>query len=366
MIFELLLTENCNINCRYCFEGVKKNRSFYVKDVSELINFFHTYVSQSFVLNKEITVNFNGGEALLEFPLMKELVSYFEKDGINNFSLSTNLILANDEILDFLNTKKFSVQISIDGKKESHDMNRVDFMNEGTFDAVMEKINLIHNKYPLIKTSYSMLITPSTVAALYENVFFLVNNGCKRLVACYCADYEWDENSILFFKNELDKIKQLYIQKYIENDMFVFSLFSDCIESFFKGFGKYNCGGITDQIGIKTNGDILFCGTFFKCKNESNYLIGNIHTGIDSHKIKELLFLIDKENEDCSQCSLNFRCHHNCYAINNRVTNDLISPPVITCEMQKTIIGISDQIIEFLLKENNETFLKQFGTYIKK
>jgi organic radical activating enzyme len=80
-----------------------------------------SYVQNTFLINRNITVNFNGGEPLLDFPLLKFMVEEFQKNGINKFSVSTNFTLVSDETLDFLAANNFSIQLSVDGKKSAHD-----------------------------------------------------------------------------------------------------------------------------------------------------------------------------------------------------------------------------------------------------
>lgn len=113
---------------------------------------------------KLVSIGFYGGEPLLEFELIKQIVEYAERVFVGKylkFTMTTNCSLINDEITDFLYLHSFNILISLDGPKNLHDSKRIFAVNGcGTFDVIMEKLKLIKCKYP---DYYKKNITFNTV-----------------------------------------------------------------------------------------------------------------------------------------------------------------------------------------------------------
>ncbi|AEX85326.1 arylsulfatase regulator (Fe-S oxidoreductase) [Marinitoga piezophila KA3] len=137
-IFWISITENCNLNCRYCYQSFNKTRinlnKYTAQRVIEMIN-----------LSKPDVVQFFGGEPLINFDNIKKIVSN-TKDSVKKYSLTTNLTILNSEMINFLNKYEFSLLISLDGIKESHDINRKDKFDNPTFEIVEKNLKNLLNK----------------------------------------------------------------------------------------------------------------------------------------------------------------------------------------------------------------------------
>lgn len=150
----LQVTQNCNLRCQYCvYSGsyinrVHNNKRMSVEVAKQAIDFLVKHSENS----KEISIGFYGGEPLLEVPLIREVVDYAE--GVFSgkkllFNMTTNATLLNIETAKYLYEKKFNVTISLDGPKATHDSNRIFAnSNKGTFDAVMQNLELIRKELP--------------------------------------------------------------------------------------------------------------------------------------------------------------------------------------------------------------------------
>lgn len=150
----LQVTQNCNLRCQYCvYSGsyinrVHNNKRMTVETAIMAIDF----LAQHSVNSKEISIGFYGGEPLLEFLLIKEVVKYAEKIFIGKkllFNMTTNATLLNIEKAKYLYDKKFNITISLDGPKATHDSNRIFANNnKGTFDTVMQNLEFIRKELP--------------------------------------------------------------------------------------------------------------------------------------------------------------------------------------------------------------------------
>ena len=119
-----ITTENCNLRCKYCvYSGAYKDmRTHNIKHemswslAKNIVDFFLTRGSIN-------TISFYGGESLIEYKLIKQVVEYVRGKNVNiNFAMNTNLTLLTEDILDFLIKYQFAITISLDGPKEVHDL----------------------------------------------------------------------------------------------------------------------------------------------------------------------------------------------------------------------------------------------------
>lgn len=333
MIFQLFVTQQCNLNCKYCFEGEKKSSRMNKDIVPFLVSFMKNYINNDFVEDKEIWVNFNGGEALLEKDFIKYAVNFFKKNGITHFSISTNFTLIDDDILTFLIENNFIMQISVDGMKHIHDLNRIDYDGNGTFDKVwynLKKIDVINQN---LNIHYSMVFTPETISNLYESVDFLFRNGKRYVIASFNSKAHWTEREIEILQQQAILCRKLYVKMFEKEIPVYFKLISQYIQDFFNGFNRSKCGICRDLIGITPNGGILACGAFLGNESENEFLIGSIYkTEINTTLVQKLLY---QKNTDkvCLICSLKDRCHNDCLVCNFDCNGDLGHPDEMTCHI---------------------------------
>lgn len=141
----LQVTQQCNLRCKYCsYSGLYKNRihSSERMDFTIAKKAIDLYIKRSREAEK-LCLSFYGGEPLLEYPLIQKCVSYIlEIKGEQpiRFVLTTNGTLLTEEKFEFFIKNNFSIMVSLDGEKESHDVNRKFMSGTGSFDTVMENL----------------------------------------------------------------------------------------------------------------------------------------------------------------------------------------------------------------------------------
>ncbi len=166
----LQVTQDCNFRCKYCIYSEETNNkqrihtqeSMSLETAKEAIDFLLTHSIDS----NDINISFYGGEPLLAFDLIKDIVRYADKvfKGKKiSHNMTSNGTLLDEEKIDFLIEHDFSLMISLDGPKEINDLNRIYPDGSGTYDSAMEKIRLVQEKYPdyADKLSISMVMDPS-------------------------------------------------------------------------------------------------------------------------------------------------------------------------------------------------------------
>jgi uncharacterized protein len=362
MIFQLFITKDCNLNCKYCFEGKKKNEKMNISIIKKIILFMKEYVKNDFVIDKLITVNFNGGEALLQKDFIIEAVKQFKDEGIDHFSISTNFMLIDKTFMLFLIDNNFTVQISIDGVRKTHDLNRIGFDGKGSFDIVIKNIIEFKKLATDKNIILSMVFTPKTVNKLSSNINYLIRLGFHNIVTCFNDREKWTQNDIHKIKIQAKKIRKLYVKNFKNNSPLFLKIISLDIENFL--FGKSSCGICKDLIGILPNGNVIACGAFIgNSIKEDKFKIGSIHNlEIDYDYIHKLLKW-KCEYDECNNCSFNTRCRNDCMACNFDSTGNINCPSMTTCVTNKIFIKESEKALLKLLK--NETFKNYYSEFFK-
>jgi len=308
----IFITEDCNLNCRYCFldKNYKKSQLNFpvLKRAIDLLFLFPGKIK---------TIAFNGGEPLLEYPLLKKTCLYIKekakKENVKvNLATMTNGTLLSKNHCQFFEKNRIIVKISIDGDKKTHDTNRLfrDNSSDSTFQAILNNLDNFDDKS---KIAASLVFTPQTVINLFKNIKFLQKLGFG-LIEFYPDMYA------LWTKEKLDKFKEQFkkIAKY-----YIFLFFQKKLESIFKNslldavLNKREIVGLEgircQKIHLAPDENFYFCDKVFSLPNSERkkYIIGNTKKGIDNNKRLELLNYFQKKCEkisiqqnDCCFCPI--------------------------------------------------------------
>ena len=140
----LHIAHTCNLNCSYCFASQGKYHGDRAVMSFEVGKQALDFLVENSGTRHNLEVDFFGGEPLMNFDVVKQLVAYarsIEKEKGKNFrfTLTTNGILIDDDVIDFANREMSNVVLSLDGRKEIHDRFRVDYAGNGSFDKIVPK-----------------------------------------------------------------------------------------------------------------------------------------------------------------------------------------------------------------------------------
>ena len=140
----LHIAHTCNLNCSYCFASQGKYHGERAIMSYEVGKRALDFLIENSGTRRNLEVDFFGGEPLLNFDVVKQLVEYarsIEKEKGKNFrfTLTTNGVLIDDDVIDFANKEMSNVVLSLDGRKEIHDRFRVDYAGNGSFDKIVPK-----------------------------------------------------------------------------------------------------------------------------------------------------------------------------------------------------------------------------------
>ena len=284
----LLMSESCNLNCSYCFEKSKKN----VKMTEEVAIKALDFLYNNEIKNREngfssdsVGITLFGGEPFLNWDVSKILLDYIKtknKEIAINVGIITNGTIINQEIVDYLNdyskSHNISIQISVDGLKETHDFYRVYHDGKGSFDVIEKNIQMfkkIFGEDELKRNKRGSLhlhgsLNKKTVRSMYDSWKYF-NEKWKMPVIWMMPihDEEWDDNDVFTYNEQLTKIANDLLNYCINNKtaQFIndFAPLNKGIKYCFDPLNKL-CGAGSSYCTVTANGDIYPCHHFIISK----------------------------------------------------------------------------------------------------
>ncbi|WP_148552106.1 radical SAM/SPASM domain-containing protein [Paraclostridium bifermentans] len=327
MDVSLWVTTDCNLSCKYCYEGLEKEKQYMTKEVIEnSINYAFKYLQ--FIDKNDFRVQIHGGEPFLGFDLIKYIVYRFKEEcKIRNIKVSffttTNATIMNEEIFQFIKKEMPQISISLDGTKKTHDKYRVFKNGNGSHEITLKNaLKLLENSVQVrIRTTFDS----QSVNNLYEDVKFLVEKGFKCIVPePNLLDTNWNEESVQVLENQIIKLQNYMKSK---NDV----LLSLTYKGLFKLKG--NCSGGITSLNIHPDGSIYPCTMV---TGNKEFCIGDIYNGVDIRKRDNLLSYSKNINRECDGCKIYSFCKGSrCKMINKLITNDYYKPPVMQCIIER-------------------------------
>ena len=339
----LHIAHDCNLACKYCFaeEGeYKGHRELMSAKVGKAALDFLVANSGN---RHNLEVDFFGGEPTMNFGVVKEVVEYGrsleEKHNKHfRFTLTTNGVLLNDEIMEFANKEMDNVVLSVDGRKEIHDYMRPTRNGKPSYDLIMPKFirfaeSRHQQKYYVRGTFTNRNLDFST------DVLHLADLGFKQIsvepvVAADTAEYAIREEDTPQIMEEYDALAKEMIKREKEGKGFNFFHFmidltgGPCVYKRLSG-----CGSGTEYLAVTPWGDFYPCHQFV---GEEQYLMGNVDEGITKPEIqKEFGGCNVYTKKDCKDCFARFYCSGGCAANAFHFQGDIKGNYEIGCELQR-------------------------------
>jgi uncharacterized protein len=339
----LHIAHDCNLKCRYCFaeegEYHGKRELMSLEVGKKAIDFLIANSGK----RKNLEVDFFGGEPLMNFDVVKGIVEYarsLEKEHNKNFrfTITTNGVLLNDEIMEYINANMHNVVLSIDGRKEVNDRMRPRAGGQGTYDTIVPKFQKLADSRN--QTDYYVRGTFTRYNLDFaKDVLHLADLGFKQIsvepvVAEDSEPYSIREEDLPTIFNEYDKLALAIIDRYKKGEWFNFFHFmidltgGPCVVKRMVG-----CGSGTEYLSVTPTGDLYPCHQFV---GKEEFKMGHVDTGVtraDIRKNFEGCNVYTKPK--CKECWARFYCSGGCVANSFNTHGDLVSPYEIGCEMQR-------------------------------
>ena len=360
MNYILHMTDACNFRCKYCYE-TKNPRNLDIDNIKSILD----YEVKSNLNKKEderiSSITFFGGEPLLVLDKIEDTISYCKE--LTNRSghkfiyvLNTNGSLINKESIEFIKNNNITVCYSIDGNQTANDMNRIYIDGKGTFEIVKKNaIRLLENKVNMV---CMLTYTKNTIPYLCDSVKYCFDLGFKTVLAACDYTAKWDDDDLIIFKREFEKLAYLYYTKTKNEDSFYLLPFENKIDSHIskEKSCKEKCHLGMYNVNVGTDGNLYPCMQFVY---DEDYIIGNCKDGIDIKKRLELMKREVPEKNICKKCAVNDRCKHTCGCMNKLSTGNASELHPFTCETERIIIKCADEVANKLYNEENAMFMQK-------
>ncbi|MBP3459281.1 MAG: thioether cross-link-forming SCIFF peptide maturase [Lachnospiraceae bacterium] len=339
----LHIAHDCNLACKYCFaeegeyhgrraimsyEVGKKALDFLVKNSGNRVN---------------LEVDFFGGEPLMNWQVIKDLVAYgrsleepYHKKF--RFTLTTNGVLLNDEILEFANKEMANIVLSIDGRKEVHDHMRPHRGGQGSYDEIVPKYIKVAESRNQMDYYVRGTFTHHNLD-FSRDVIHLADLGFKQIsvepvVADEKEDYAIKEEDIPVILEQYDELAKEIIQRKEAGQGFNFFHFmidlegGPCVAKRLSG-----CGSGTEYLAVTPWGDFYPCHQFVGMEQ---FLMGNVDEGIVNTAIRDEFKTCNVyAKEKCKNCFAKFYCSGGCAANSYNFHGSINDAYDIGCELQR-------------------------------
>ncbi len=348
----LHIAHDCNLACRYCFaeEGEYHGRR-------ALMSFEVGKKALDFLIansggRRNLEVDFFGGEPLMNWQVVKQLVEYgrSQEESHNKrfrFTLTTNGVLLNDEIMEFCNQEMSNVVLSLDGRKEVNDRMRPFRKGDGSYDLIVPKFQKFADSRN--QTNYYVRGTfTRNNLDFSKDVLHFADLGFKQMsmepvVASPKEPYAIREEDLPQILEEYDKLAVEYIKRQREGRGFNFFHFmidlnqGPCVAKRLSG-----CGSGTEYLAVTPWGDLYPCHQFV---GQEGFLLGNVDEGITNIRVQDEFKLCNVyAKEKCRDCFARFYCSGGCGANSYNFHGSITEAYDIGCEMQKKRIECSIMI----------------------
>jgi uncharacterized protein len=349
----LHVAHDCNLKCKYCFAAqgnFKGERSLMSLETGKKALEFLAKNSGN---RKNLEVDFFGGEPLMNFEVVKELVHYgreIEKVYNKNFrfTITTNGILLSDDKIDFINEHMDNVVLSLDGRKEINDYIRPTLNDKGSFDLIVPKFKkLIDSRGD--RDYYIRGTFTKFNKDFRKDLIEYYNLGFKKVsiepvVTDPKEPYALTEEDLEEILKEYEEFSKDYIDIRKNDDDFLFFHYmidlsqGPCVVKRLVG-----CGAGSEYISITPEGDIYPCHQFV---GEEEFLMGNLDEGIINTELRDNFKCANVLNKtECDNCFAKYYCSGGCHANAFFNNGDFLKPYEIGCEMERKRVECAISIL---------------------
>ena len=341
----LHIAHDCNLKCKYCFAsqgdfgGAKSIMSFEVgKKALE-------YLVDNSGSRKNLEVDFFGGEPLMNFEVVKQLVEYGnelakEKGKNFRFTITTNGVLLDDEIIDYVNEHMHNVVLSLDGRKSINDDMRPTLNDKGSYDIIVPKFQKLiekrKDKYYYVRGTFTRDNMDFSKDVLHFKDLGFDLTSVEPVVGDESNPYALREEDLPKILDEYEKLAVEYSKMRVNNEPFRFFHFmvdlsqGPCVIKRMTG-----CGAGNEYLAITPEGDIYPCHQFV---GQEEFKMGNVME--DKVELPKEMQETFKEahiyaKDECSKCWAKFYCSGGCHANAFNFNNDILKPYDLGCQMQR-------------------------------
>ena len=339
----LHVAHDCNLACKYCFAGKGEydgQREIMSYEVGKQAL---DYLIANSPGRRNLEVDFFGGEPLMNFDMVKKLVAYCrEQEKIHNknfrFTMTTNGVLIDDDVIDFCNKECHNVVLSLDGRKEVNDRFRKDYAGHGSYDTIVPKfqefVKKRGDKNYYMRGTYTHYNTDFT-----NDIFHMADLGFTELSMEPVVSKPGDPSALTaedlpILKEQYEILAKEMIKRNREGRGFTFYHYmidltgGPCIYKRISG-----CGSGTEYMAVTPWGDLYPCHQFV---GDPKYLMGDIWKGVTNTAVRdEFKHCNAYARKECQNCWAKLYCSGGCAANSYHATGNITGVYEYGCELFK-------------------------------
>ena len=339
----LHVAHTCNLNCSYCFASQGKYHGDRALMSFEVGKRALDFLVEHSGTRKNLEVDFFGGEPLMNFQVVKDLVAYArsiekEKGKRFRFTLTTNGMLIDEDVIDFANRECHNVVLSLDGRKEIHDRFRVDYAGNGSWERIVPKFQ----RFVEARGGKGYYMRGTFTHAnpdFLKDIQTMLDLGFTELsmepVVCAPDDpsalTEADKPIVM---QQYEDLAKLMLEREREERPFTFYHYmidltgGPCIYKRISG-----CGSGTEYMAVTPWGDLYPCHQFV---GEEKFKLGDIWTGVTNHAIQDEFAACNVyAREECRTCWARLYCSGGCAANAYHATGKITGTYAYSCDLFK-------------------------------
>ena len=354
----LMVAHDCNLRCGYCFAGTGEyggKRELMSREVGEAAVEYIVAHSKNRV---HCEIDFFGGEPLVNLPVVKYVTEYVrrrekETGKIFKLTLTTNGLLLDEEVRNWLNENRVSLVLSLDGRREVHDRMRPDAGGKGTYDRVLknfrEMVDSRGGKDYYLRGTYTKYNLDFT-----KDVLSMADAGFDILsvepVVAKDAPYAIEEADLPRVFDEYDRLTEAYLERHRAGNGFFFFHFNmdlsggPCVAKRLSG-----CGAGHEYYAVAANGDLYPCHQFV---GREGYRLGSVFEGVTNQDLPRYFrdsHVLNKPK--CKDCWARFFCSGGCHANADLFHGDIRKPYEVGCAIQKKRLECAIRVQAELVRE---------------
>lgn len=318
----LHVAHTCNLNCSYCFASQGKYHGERAIMSFEVGKRALDFLIENSGTRRNLEVDFFGGEPLMNWDVVKQLVNYarsIEKEKNKNFrfTLTTNGMLIDDDVIEFANREMSNVVLSLDGRKEIHDRLRVDYAGNGSWDRIVPKFQ----KFVAARGNKNYYIRGTFTHAnpdFMKDIDKMLELGFTELsmepvVAKPADEYALTEDDKKIVLEQYEILAKKMIERRKMGKPFTFYHYmidltgGPCIYKRISG-----CGSGTEYMAVTPWGDLYPCHQFV---GEEKFCLGNVFDGVKNDAVREKFRECNVyKRPECADCWAKLYCAGGCAA----------------------------------------------------
>lgn len=345
----LHISHDCNLRCKYCFASTGDFGGARMMMSPEVGKKAIDFVIEQSGSRRNIEIDFFGGEPLMNFDTVKEIVEYAksresEANKHFNFTITTNGMLLDDEKMKYINENMNNVVLSIDGRQETNDRMRTRVDGTGSYKAILPKFKKIADLRNQDNYYVRGTFTRNNLD-FSKDVLHLADEGFKQIsvepvVASEDSGYDIREEDLPMIYAEYEALAKEYAERFNTDRWFNFFHFmvdltqGPCVAKRISG-----CGSGHEYVAVTPEGDIYPCHQFV---GNEKFKIGTVDDGIENKELQEEFKNSNiYTKEDCKKCWAKFYCSGGCAANAYNFNGTLEKPYKIACDLERKRVECS-------------------------